>query len=86
MHLFSLYPAENRLYGRYNPKDASCTMSRYNQEVRRDGNFFAYLYGKIGVEPCVGRLSGSGDQCFRSVSGSLGKRKRVATGTAGGGA
>jgi hypothetical protein len=42
---------KTRLSGRYIPKDALCTMSHGDRNVRIDGNYFAYRYGKIGVEP-----------------------------------
>jgi hypothetical protein len=48
--LFLLQRRIPRLYGRYIPKDTSCTMSHYDRKVRRDGDFFADISGKIGVE------------------------------------
>jgi hypothetical protein len=38
------------LLGRYIPNDTSCTMSHPYRKVRRDGDFFACISGKIGVE------------------------------------
>ena len=82
---FSLPPLKIASPGVIAPKLPHSPLPHDYRKVRRDGDFFAYVYGKIGVEPCVGRLSGSKDQCFRSSSGSMGKWKRVATDTEGGG-